>query len=205
MSERSTPSPARRGASRPVLSPGLTTFLVVDVILVLTFLVLLAMSLANGPTDRDAAATPPADPTASDTSSGEPEPETSPDQSAPPEPEQNEALTDFVLPSGNIYCSMTETTATCTILSFSYEPPPLPEGCTGTVGAVLEITADGAPTFPCVTEPPTGPAPGTPELAYGEGSTIGQTTCLSSRNGVFCRDNPSGRGFSVARAGHQFF
>lgn len=203
MSERSTPTGTRRNGSGSALGPGLTTFLVVDIILVITFLVLLAMSLANGPAgQRNTSASPDQSPTTSDAPADEPE--TSPDQSAPPEPERNEALTDFVLPSGNIYCSMTDSTATCTILSFSYEPPPLPEGCTGTVGSVLEITAGGAPTFPCVPEPPTGPAPGTPELAYGEGSTIGEMTCLSSRNGVFCRHDPSGRGFSVARAGHQF-
>src|SRR5690606_28575339 len=121
------------------------------------------------------------------------------------EPEETEALTDFVLPSGNIYCSMTETSATCTILSFTYEPPPLPEGCTGTAGAVLSVTAGEAPTFPCVEEAPSGPPADAPELDYGEGSTIGEMTCLSSRNGVFCRHDPSGRGFSVARAGHQFF
>lgn len=203
MSGHST-GPARPGlAPRPRLGPGLTTFLVVDVILVLTFLVLLVMSLANGSANRDGTGTPDGSPTATGVPSEQPE--TSPDQSAPPEPEQNEALTDFVLPSGNIYCSMIESTATCTILSFAYEPPPAPEGCAGTVGAVLEITAGQAPTFPCVPEPPTGPAPGTPELGYGEGSTIGEMTCLSSRNGVFCRHNPSGRGFSVARASHQFF
>jgi hypothetical protein len=182
---------------RRALSPGLTTFLVVDVILVLTFLVLLVMSLAN----QGAGASP----AAAVSPSASAEPETEPDQSAPAEPEQTAALTDFVLPSGNIYCSMTETTATCTILSFSYAAPPLPEGCTGTVGNVLNITAGAQATFPCVESPPTGPAEGTPVLDYGEGSTIGEMTCLSSTNGVFCRHDPSGKGFSLARAGTQFF
>lgn len=203
MSGHST-GPARPGSGPwRRLGPGLTTFLVVDIILVLTFLVLLAMSLANVPASRNGSLSPSGSPTTTGAPSAPPE--TTPEQSAPPEPAQNEALTAFVLPSGNIYCSMTESTATCTILSFAYEPPAVPEGCDGTVGAVLEITAGQAPTFPCVPAPPAGPAPGTPELAYGEGSTIGEMTCLSSRNGVFCRHNPSGRGFSVARAGHQFF
>ena len=44
-----------------------------------------------------------------------------------------------------------------------------------------------------------------PELAYGEASEIGEMTCQSSRNGAFCRHNPSGAGFSVARSGYTRF
>lgn len=198
MADRSAaPARTRRGGRR-ALTPALTTFLVVDVILVLTFLVLLVMSIAN---QTGAPTSPPAATSASSSV----EPETQPEQSAPAEPEQTEALTAFVLPSGNIYCSMTDTTATCTILSFSYTPPPVPEGCTGTVGNVLNITAGAEPTFACVESPPTGPAEGTPVLEYGSGSTVGEMTCLSSTNGVFCRHDPSGKGFSLARAGTQFF
>lgn len=191
----------RSGAGRPAgnrrgLGPGLTTFLVVDVILVLTFVALMVLT-------RDGGAEPQAapSPTASEPAV---EPETTPDVTAPAETEAAQALPAFVLPSGNIWCEMSESEATCTILTYSYPAPTPPEGCTGTAGNLLRVTPEGA-GFVCMDAPAAGPPEGTPELTYGAGSTIGEMTCLSSRNGVFCRHNPSGAGFSLARAGTQFF
>ncbi|WP_182113494.1 MULTISPECIES: hypothetical protein [unclassified Actinotalea] len=188
-------SPAAGGARRG-LGPGLTTFVVVDVILVVTFFILLAMSGGGGGGE------PVAEPEPSPASV---EPETTPEASAPEEPEDVEALPAFTLPSGNIWCSMTDTSATCTIFSFTYPAPDLPEGCTGTAGNVLEVVVGQDPRFACVEGSPPSPPEGTPMLDYGQGSTIGEMTCLSSRNGVFCRHNPTGDGFSLARAGAQFF
>lgn len=188
------PRPARSGGIA-TLGPGWTTFLVIDVVLVLTFLVLLAMQVVNTPSS------PTAGPAV--TGSGSPEPETTPEQSAPGQPDENTVLAEFVLPSGNVWCSMTETSATCTILQFSYERPATPEGCAGAVGNQLSVTADGPATFPCVEGDPPGPAQGLPVLEYGQASTIGEMTCFSSTNGATCRHNPSGNGFSVARAGYQ--
>lgn len=188
-------SPAA-GVARLGLGPGLTTFLVVDVILVVTFFVLLAMS-QGGTGTPDAQVPAPVETSA--------EPETTPEPSAPEEPEESEALPAFVLPSGNIWCEMTDASATCTILEFSFTPPAVPEGCTGTVGNVLTVTAGAGPAFACVDGAPAAAPAGTPVLDYGGGSTIGEMTCLSSRNGVFCRHNPTGSGFSLARAGTQFF
>lgn len=175
----------------------MTTFLVVDVILVVTFLVLLVMTLANrGTGDGQAAGGP---------TTTSPTAEESPEQSAPPDPEESQSLPAFVLPSGNIHCTMTQDTATCTILEFSYPAPEPPQGCTGTAGNVLTVSADGDAGFACVEAPVGPPAEGTPVLDYGEGSSVGEMTCLSSRNGVFCRHDPSGKGFSLARAGTQLF
>ncbi len=189
-------SPAA-GVARLGLGPGLTTFLVVDVILVVTFVVLLVMSQAGGG-ERPAAE----EPAPVETSA---QPETTPEASAPEEPEESEALPAFVLPSGNIWCAMSDTSATCTILEFSFTPPDVPEGCAGTVGNVLTVTAGEDAGFTCLEgSAPAAPA-GTPVLDYGGGSTIGEMTCLSSQNGVFCRHNPTGTGFSLARAGAQFF
>ena len=47
-------APARTGGGRRALSPAMRTFLVIDVILVLTFLVVAAMQLAGGPSDPPA-------------------------------------------------------------------------------------------------------------------------------------------------------
>lgn len=178
------------------LSRGLRAFLVVDVILVLTFLGILVAQGLGGTQEPEAA--PPAVTT-------DPEPETSPGGSAPASPDASESLSVFVLPSGNIWCSMDGTTATCTILEFSYDAPEVPEGCTGTVGHVLQVTAGEEAGFACVEGEVPGPPADAPVLEYGEGSTVGEMTCLSSRNGAFCRHNPSGAGFSLARAGTQFF
>lgn len=189
MADRSEAGAPRRG-----LGPGMTTFLVVDVILVVTFLVLLVMSQTGGGIPSAAPSSPSASVPAEET----------PEPTPPEETEEAQALPAFVLPSGNIWCEMTETSATCTILEFSFAPPDPPAGCAGTAGNVVTVTADDA-AFACV-EGAATPAPeGTPVLDYGGGSTVGEMTCLSSRNGVFCRHNPSGTGFSLARAGAQFF
>lgn len=187
-------SPAT-GVARRGLGPGLTTFLVVDVILVVTFVILLVMSQSGGRGGAEA----------QDPAETSPAAEETPEASAPAEPEESEALPAFVLPSGNIWCEMTDTAATCTILEFSFTPPEVPEGCAGTVGNVLTVTAGEDAGFACMEGPPVPPPAGTPVLDYGAGSTIGDMTCLSSQNGVFCRHNPTGTGFSLARAGTQFF
>lgn len=179
---------------RRALGPGLTTFLVIDVILVLTFLVLLGLWLA-------------------DRSGGEPGPgaepsvaaEETPEPSAPEQPAETSELAAFQLPSGNIYCEMTADAASCTIVDFSYDPPSPPEGCTGTAGNVLTVTAGGEAAFGCVEGEVAPPPADMPVLEYGEGNTVGEMTCLSSQNGVFCRHDPSGKGFSVARADANFF
>ena len=187
-------TPVRR---RAALSPtGMTTFLVVDAILVLTFLVLLVLELTDRPPGDPAG--PVAAPTRSEPTE---EPETSPEATAPTAPPENAGYTEFVLPSGNIWCSMTETSATCTIRSFTFDPPEAPPGCTGVVGPVLVVTAGEEATMPCIEQAPPRPADA-PTLEYGQASTIGEMTCHASRNGATCRHDPSGEGFSVARAGY---
>ncbi len=183
------------GRTRAPLGPGLTTFLVVDVILVLTFLALLALLGTGGGSAQPGASA----------SSGSAAPETTPDVSAPASPTDPETLTSFVLPSGNIWCSMTETSATCTILQYTYTPPEVPADCAGTVGNVLTLAAGGTPSLACVAGQPQAAPAGTPTLDYGQASTVGEMTCHSSTNGATCRHNPSGAGFSVARGGYTFF
>lgn len=178
------------------LTPGQRTFAVVDAVLVLTFVVLAVMTIANQPSGPPASAPAPTGTTSA-------EPETTPEPSQPADPETNEGLTEFRLPSGNIWCSMTETSATCTIGSFSFEPPEDAE-CDGVIGPVLTLSAGESPTMPCVAEVPPRPEDAA-VLEYGQASTIGEMTCHSSRNGATCRHNPSGEGFSVARAGYTFF
>ncbi len=180
------------------LSAGWTTFLVVDAILVVTFLVLVVMQVVNNP---PGGGSPGAD---GSTAAASVAPETTPDATAPEAPSENQALTEFRLPSGNIWCSMTETSVTCTIGQFTYAPPTPSPDCAGTVGQVFSLTAAEGPTLPCVQTPPARPADA-PVLEYGQSSTIGEMTCHSSRNGATCRHDPTGVGFSVARAGYTLF
>src|SRR5665648_518022 len=139
----------------------------------------------------------PAAPSSASTS----EPESTPEQTAPTTPADNQALAEFVLPSRNIWCSMTETSATCTIGQFSYAAPTPTTACTGTVGSVFSVTAAEGATLPCVDAVPPRPA-GATVLEYGQASTIGELTCSASRNGAACRHNPPGAGFDVAKAGY---
>jgi hypothetical protein len=184
MDESTTPRPARRRG----LGPALTTFLVVDVLLVLALLVALAAFLSGGRdpegTDRGASSAP--------TQSG-----------GTASPGSDAAISGaFALPSGNIACEITGDAATCTVADSTAEPVPL-EDCAGTAGQVLTVTADGAST-PCVQGALPGPAaPGTPVLEYGESTTSGDFTCDSATSGVTCRYDPTGAGFTLARAGHQ--
>ncbi len=187
------------GDRAPLLTPGLRTFLAVDVVLVLTFLVLAVVVLAG----REAGPGPsePTTPVASATDS--PPAEENPEAEAPasPEPEAVVALERFLMPSGNIWCTMTATSASCTIFQFSFTPPVAPGDCTGSVGNVITVTADSGAFLPCVTavaQPPEATA----VLQYGQASTIGQMTCFSSENGATCRNDSTGAGFSVARAGY---
>lgn len=187
-----SPPPRGRGLSR-----GLKIFLAVDVVLVLVFVAILVTTRAGEEPSSSA------DPVSEGTETVAPE--TTPEASAPPAPSTSQELADFVLPSGNIFCSMTADAATCTILEHSFEAAPAPEGCAAAAGTVFTVTAADGASVACVEAAPTGPPADAPELTYGEGSTVGEMTCLSSRNGVFCRHDPSGAGFSLARAGYQFF
>lgn len=189
------PTASRRGFFAG-LSSGMRTFAIIDAVLVGALVVLLGMHLASPrpqqPVSAPVTTTPPAE-----------DPETTPEPSSPADPTENEGLTEFVLPSGNIWCTMTETSATCTIGTYSFVPPEDPE-CAGVVGPVLTISGGEPASMPCVAAAPPRPD-GATVLEYGQASTIGDMTCHSSRNGATCRHNPSGEGFSVARAGYTFF
>ena len=73
----------------------------------------------------------------------------------------------------------------------------------GAGGAPLALAADGSGDQPCVpaAEQPQ-PAPGdTAILDYGTSKTVGPFTCDSAETGMTCRDDATGKGFTIARAG----
>ncbi|NMR19644.1 hypothetical protein [Cellulomonas fimi] len=198
--DRSTSPPdgpqARGRSRRGALGPRLTTFVVVDALLVLAFLVVLVLFLSSGPgTGGDAAPDDGATPAATGpTSPG----------AAPSAGSAGDDDTTFALPSGNIACEMSTDAATCTIANTTATPPP-DAGCTGVIGRILTVTAEGA-EMPCVEGALPGvAAPGTAVLEYGDSTTVGDFTCTSSSTGVTCRHDPSGRGFALARARAELF
>lgn len=103
----------------------------------------------------------------------------------------------FRLPSGNIACTLTADSATCTIANATFTVPPV-AGCTGTVGHTVVLDAHGVAT-PCETGPAPGPAgEDVPTLPYGSSSTLAGRTCTSATDGVTCTD-ARGVGFRLAR------
>lgn len=103
----------------------------------------------------------------------------------------------FRLPSGNIACTLTADSATCTIASATFTVPAV-AGCTGTVGHTVVLDAKGVST-PCETGAPPGAAGSdVPTLPYGSSSTLGGRTCTSATDGVTCIDG-RGVGFRLAR------
>jgi hypothetical protein len=118
-------------------------------------------------------------------------------------PSQAPVLAEFASPSGNISCRITEDAVTCGIATLNQQPAPV-EGCDGTTGYVVRLSAaDGKVELPCVAakDQPQA-APGSLDrLGYGESVTQGQFTCTSEKTGMQCKDDESGRGFTVAKAG----
>jgi len=107
--------------------------------------------------------------------------------------------TDFRMPSGNIACRLTEAGVTCMIDSFSYAAPPA-AGCTGKVGEVVVLDADGA-RAPCPSEV-SNPMIATDAnvLEYGRWVRAGDYRCQSSQAGVLCtRESLNPAGFRLSR------
>ncbi|MGO3485365.1 MAG: hypothetical protein ACTINV_14870 [Cellulosimicrobium funkei] len=108
----------------------------------------------------------------------------------------------FASESRNITCEVTDVSATCVIAQLGTQPAPV-DGCDGTVGYKVVLDADGSVDQPCVpaAEQPQ-PAPGdTAILDYGTSKTVGPFTCDSAETGMTCRDDATGKGFTIARAG----
>lgn len=171
------------------LSPGWIAFIVVDALLVIGAIVF-AISLLGGGDDDPAGetTTPPA---ASATESTQ--------ETPPAEPTVSET---FASESLNITCEVTDLSATCVIAQLGTQPAPV-AGCDGTVGYKVVLGADGSVEQPCVpaAEQPQPAPDGTAVLDYGTSKTVGPFTCDSAETGMTCRDDATGKGFTIARAG----
>lgn len=177
---------------------------VIDVVLLITFAVLL---VAGGPASsgrEDASASA----SASASAGTEAETEGTDTTSPSGEPSEGESpsygaaasaldLPQFQLPSGNIYCTLTEETAGCTIVDRTYDTPP-GEDCEWR-GNVVQLTTDGV-ALPCPTSQPSTASSAMTVLEYGQSATLGPWVCQSNRDGLECFSLIDGTGFTLARA-----
>lgn len=136
----------------------------------------------------------------------------------------------FVLPSGNIACSVTAQGAGCQIYDKSYTPredhmsTANLAGCSPADADVIRL-APSRGAWTCVDEPVRGQAAVTTGgwwveevdgetldadgatlavLPYGSTITVGPTSCTSAEAGVSCTNSEYGRSFTLARTSYNY-
>lgn len=104
----------------------------------------------------------------------------------------------FQSPSGNIYCTLSPSGASCDINEYTYTPPPPPEcGKHIAWGSRFTLTPGKPAVIECHGD--TLRVPGEASLNYGQTISEGTITCASEQAGVKCTDSGSGHYFSVSR------
>ncbi|MCZ2261909.1 hypothetical protein [Isoptericola sp. QY 916] len=184
------PPPPAAPRRRRRLSAGWIAFIAVDVVLIVTMVVLaVQMFGAPSPTAPQAGGAPVASQ----------EPSASASEEAPM---QGEVLARFAAPSKNITCSIYDDGVSCGIAQLNQQPAPM-EGCDGTTGYVVTVDGEGKVAQPCVPKDQQPKAAGDDAdvLEYGDSITEGDYTCTSEDTGMSCTHDPTGNGFSLARAG----
>lgn len=106
----------------------------------------------------------------------------------------------FVTPSKNIGCYLDPDGVRCDIADRIWKVEK-PSDCELDYGQGVQVS-DGMATFVCAGDTVLG---GTTLLGYGETAKAGDFSCLSQKEGVTCRNNATGRGFTLAKEGHTFF
>jgi hypothetical protein len=114
----------------------------------------------------------------------------------------------FRMPSGNVECSIGSGEAPsdidCVIFERTGAPAaPRPAGCDGPWGHRFLMRERGPVRLECGA--PGGPVLGsTHDFAYGRTGEVSGISCLSSREGLECR-NADGHGFFLSRARQSVF
>ncbi|PRZ07568.1 hypothetical protein BCE75_104259 [Isoptericola sp. CG 20/1183] len=189
-----TPAGKRRGKR---LTPGWIAFIAADAILIVVAVVF-AVNVLGGSdlAPVDAAAQPSAGTSqeAQDDAEGDDGQEAADDPGA--------SVSTFASPSRNISCEVFENQVSCAIAELNQQPAPV-EGCDGTTGYVVTLDGQGKVALPCVAgaDKPKKAPKKLDEVPYGESVTEGDFTCSSEQDGMYCQHDPTGKGFSLARAG----
>ena len=108
----------------------------------------------------------------------------------------------FRTPSKNIFCALTDSAVRCDIVHKSWTPPPKPSDCELDWGFGLDIDG-GAAGVTCAGDTVIGSAEDT--LGYGKAYRSGSVRCDSESSGLTCRDERTGRGFTLAAARYDIF
>jgi hypothetical protein len=108
----------------------------------------------------------------------------------------------FQTPSNNIICSLTRSAVRCDIVRKTWTPPPKPADCELDWGNGMYIEA-GKAGMTCTGDTLIGSAKET--LDYGKGLRSGTVACESVSTGLTCRDEKSGRGFTLAVGRYSIF
>jgi hypothetical protein len=178
-------------ARRRKLSPGWIAFIALDAILIVA-VVVFAFNALREPVPQISVTD---DPVAA-----------APSQDAAPEEDgadaNGELVDAFASPSRNITCEIFENAVTCGIAELDQQPAPV-ESCEGSSGYAVSLDGDGKVSMPCLdqADKPKKAPKDAKQVAYGESVTEGDFTCESRQDGVRCTHDPSGNGFSLARAG----
>lgn len=201
------------GKKRHSKYTGPIRFLIGLNVLLVTIAVVMGINAFSGgtqapsPLSEDTGAQPnhTGDPLGESLAAGNPDVEVETEPETAPDPELT-GVQLFTSPSKNISCEISALGARCDILTIDTEVQENPPGCTGTIGQVVLLTAQGT-EVPCV-EPLDGVNQDLSEyqeLGYGEKIEVNNYLCASERTGVTCTDTTTNRGFSLARAGINTF
>lgn len=108
----------------------------------------------------------------------------------------------FQTPSKNIICDLSASAVRCDIVNKSWSPPAKPSSCELDWGNGMHITA-GKAGFNCAGDTLIGTASVT--LGYGQADRSGSVLCTSESSGLTCKDEKTGRGFTLAVARYSLF
>ncbi|WP_402467490.1 hypothetical protein [Isoptericola aurantiacus] len=191
-----TPAVAAGQRRKKKLTPGWIAFIALDVVLVVVALVVGVNALSGSEEPAVTAGDPAA--VASPGTDGADDESGQADQEAA----TGALVAEFASPSRNISCQIFENAATCGLAELNQQPAPV-EGCDGTTGYVVTLDGEGKVALPCVakSDKPKKAPKKMAVLAYGDSTTEGDFTCTSEQDGMSCRHEPTGNGFSLARAG----
>jgi hypothetical protein len=113
----------------------------------------------------------------------------------------------FTSPDNNVSCafrrpqgSTTEGLVRCEIIVKTWQPPAKPDTCTVDWG--FGITLDTRAGMLCAGDTIRGDA-GSVRLPYGTSIRFDPLTCISTQNGIDCRNDQTGAGFLLGRKTYQ--
>jgi len=108
----------------------------------------------------------------------------------------------FQTPSKNIICDLSPSAVRCDIVHKSWSPPAKPSSCELDWGNGMHITA-GKAGITCAGDTLIGTASET--LGYGQADRSGSVLCTSESSGLTCKDEKTGRGFTLAVSRYSLF